>query len=277
MGLNRHQQVLNCGVGGWAGRQACRQAGDTTALPLPPAPAVLAALSCLCRQVCCACCSCGRACSMLAPTCSMLARCCHSPPTWVPLYTGSKGALATAPKASTALAREYVHSHTLSKRQLPLPPTTPLRDHAPGVSETPVQASPQDAVAGSNASTEQHQLPAVGTAAAIAEQQQEEAQQQQQNQQAGAAAPTKPLAVPLFLDEALPSFFRRPAWSPCGALLALPAGISPHISAGSGGGGGAAHATYLYARGQWCDCALPPAAGWACSCGRGVLCCGAAA
>lgn len=31
----------------------------------------------------------------------------------------------------------------------------------------------------------------------------------------------------IFLNESLPSFFRRPAWSPCGALLFAPAGQVP--------------------------------------------------
>ena len=39
------------------------------------------------------------------------------------------------------------------------------------------------------------------------------------------AVSASPAVVPMFVDETLPSFFRRPAWSPCGRFLLLPAGM----------------------------------------------------
>ena len=49
--------------------------------------------------------------------------------------------------------------------------------------------------------------------------------------------------APLFHDDTLQSFFRRPAWSPCGSFLAVPAGLfKEHANAKE------QHATYLYAR-----------------------------
>ena len=35
----------------------------------------------------------------------------------------------------------------------------------------------------------------------------------------------KPPRAPLFHDDTMGSFFRRPAWSPCGSFLAVPAGV----------------------------------------------------
>ena len=53
----------------------------------------------------------------------------------------------------------------------------------------------------------------------------------------------KPPRAPLFHDDTLGSFFRRPAWSPCGSFLAVPAGVyRDHAGAKE------QHCTYLYAR-----------------------------
>lgn len=72
-------------------------------------------------------------------------------------------------------------------------------------------------------------------------------------------------ATPLFADESLLSFFRRPAWSPDGHLLALPAGIV--VARGAGGVAGplaastvsaatppsaaVSNAVHVYAAGHW--------------------------
>eukprot|EP00887_Chlorella_sp_A99_P005676 scaffold1.g5676.t1 len=63
-----------------------------------------------------------------------------------------------------------------------------------------------------------------------------------------AAPGAKPEKQPLFQDESCHSFFRRPAWSPDGALLAVPAGA--YRPAGAPGTR-EAPATYVYARSQW--------------------------
>ena len=53
----------------------------------------------------------------------------------------------------------------------------------------------------------------------------------------------KPPRAPLFHDDTMGSFFRRPAWSPCGSFLAVPAGVHrAHAGAKE------QHCTYLYAR-----------------------------
>lgn len=52
---------------------------------------------------------------------------------------------------------------------------------------------------------------------------------------------------PLFLDEvSLPSFFRRPAWSPDGSFLILPAGVFNNRSRGCGD-----YTAYLFSRDNW--------------------------
>lgn len=56
----------------------------------------------------------------------------------------------------------------------------------------------------------------------------------------------KPERQPLFLDECIPSFFRRPAWSPDGSFLVLPAGMQ-RIA----GTSREINTAYLYARGKW--------------------------
>lgn len=53
----------------------------------------------------------------------------------------------------------------------------------------------------------------------------------------------KPQRAPLFHDDTLQSFFRRPNWSPCGSFLAVPAGVFKEHA-----GAETQHATYLYAR-----------------------------
>ena len=66
-----------------------------------------------------------------------------------------------------------------------------------------------------------------------------------------ADAAAKPPRQPLFHDDTLQSFFRRPAWSPCGSFLALPAGIyREHADARE------EHATYLYQRDRFARPAL---------------------
>lgn len=52
--------------------------------------------------------------------------------------------------------------------------------------------------------------------------------------------------VPLFLDESLPSFFRRLSWSPDGSILAVPAGSYRSTKTSS-----ELYTAYLYARGCW--------------------------
>ena len=53
----------------------------------------------------------------------------------------------------------------------------------------------------------------------------------------------KPPRAPLFHDDTMGSFFRRPAWSPCGSFLAVPAGVHrAHTGAKE------QNCTYLYAR-----------------------------
>jgi chromatin assembly factor 1 subunit B len=63
---------------------------------------------------------------------------------------------------------------------------------------------------------------------------------------AAPAPDAKPERHPLFQDEAVPSFFRRLAWSPDGAFLAAPAGL--HRAPGSPK---EVHTAYIYARGRW--------------------------
>lgn len=88
-------------------------------------------------------------------------------------------------RSSTALARDVLHTHTLSKVAVQ-PPLTPPQAAGESAGE---QAGPADP-------------------------------QQQQQQGAG-----KALQAPLFHDESLNTFFRRLAWSPEGSLLAVPAGV----------------------------------------------------
>ena len=71
------------------------------------------------------------------------------------------------------------------------------------------------------------------------------------NAPAPAAPGDKPPRQPLFHDDTMPSFFRRPAWSPCGSFLALPAGVyRDHANAHE------QHATYLYQRDRFARPAL---------------------
>ncbi|KAI3438192.1 hypothetical protein D9Q98_000629 [Chlorella vulgaris] len=67
---------------------------------------------------------------------------------------------------------------------------------------------------------------------------------------AGAAADggggSKGQTQPLFADERVPTFFRRPAWSPDGSLLVVPAGV--HKSSAEGR---ELNTAYVYGRGQW--------------------------
>ena len=58
-----------------------------------------------------------------------------------------------------------------------------------------------------------------------------------------AADGEKPPRAPLFHDDTMGSFFRRPAWSPCGSFLAVPAGVHREHA-----GAKEQHCTYLYAR-----------------------------
>ena len=61
----------------------------------------------------------------------------------------------------------------------------------------------------------------------------------------GAAAPPRRAGHFIFGDENLPTFFRRLAWSPDGAFLAVPAGLAAsRQSAGD-------YAAHVYARGAW--------------------------
>lgn len=109
-----------------------------------------------------------------------------------PPPTGSKAAAAAAAKegmrASTALAKDVLHTHTLSKVAVQPPATPP-------------QSGPGDQPAGAAAA-------AGGAAGADVQPQQ-----------------SKPLQSALFHDESLNTFFRRLAWSPEGSLLAVPAGV----------------------------------------------------
>jgi hypothetical protein len=132
-----------------------------------------------------------------------------------PPPSSSKAAAAAAAKegmrASTALARDVLHTHTLSKVAVQHPATSPQGDQAAGDQTPP---------------------PAAAAAAAAAT----DAQQQQ----------AKPLQSALFHDESLNTFFRRLAWSPEGSLLAVPAGVYREFA-----GQQPQHATYIYARGHW--------------------------
>ena len=138
-----------------------------------------------------------------------------------PPPTGSKGAAAAAAKegmrASTALARDVLHTHTLAKVAVQ-PPATP----------------PQLPAAAAAAAGEDVQADAAAAAGEV----QTLPQQQQQ--------PGKPLQAALFHDESLNTFFRRLAWSPEGSLLAVPAGVYREHA-----GQQPQHATYIYARGHW--------------------------
>jgi hypothetical protein len=137
-----------------------------------------------------------------------------------PPPTGSKASAAAAHGVKTAAALARDVLHTHTLAKVPLPPA-----RAPAAGDS--------AAAGA------------GTAAA-GDQQHGGAQQAQ--------APAKPLQAALFADESLSSFFRRLAWSPEGSLLAVPAGVYRRHA-----GQPAAHATYLYARGQWgCPLAALP-------------------
>jgi hypothetical protein len=59
----------------------------------------------------------------------------------------------------------------------------------------------------------------------------------------------------LFLDETMPSFFRRMAWSPDGALLLTPAGMLPPTSeAGSSASSVPVPTTHAFCRDAWARC-----------------------
>lgn len=55
-----------------------------------------------------------------------------------------------------------------------------------------------------------------------------------------------PMRFPMFLDESVPSFFRRPAWSPDGSFVVVPAGTYKRDP-----NAGELNTVYLYARGKW--------------------------
>ena len=55
----------------------------------------------------------------------------------------------------------------------------------------------------------------------------------------------------IFLNESLPSFFRRPAWSPCGALMFMPAGQVPSSEGEAAVPQGT---TYVYSRHNFTKC-----------------------
>ncbi|KAI7835339.1 hypothetical protein COHA_010755, partial [Chlorella ohadii] len=61
-----------------------------------------------------------------------------------------------------------------------------------------------------------------------------------------AAEGGKPASHPLFADERVNTFFRRPAWSPDGSLLVVPAGVYKAAP-----GGSELKTAYVYARGKW--------------------------
>ncbi|GLI71162.1 hypothetical protein VaNZ11_016228 [Volvox africanus] len=81
-----------------------------------------------------------------------------------------------------------------------------------------------------------------------------DAQQLQLGQEGAAAAPGASGGVakqPLFCDDSLPTFFRRLAWSPDGAFLAMPAGMyRAGISAP------VTSTTHIFSRGDWSGPAL---------------------
>lgn len=56
----------------------------------------------------------------------------------------------------------------------------------------------------------------------------------------------KPATHPLFADERVNTFFRRPTWSPDGSLLVLPAGVYKPSAEGK-----ELNTAYVYARGKW--------------------------
>jgi chromatin assembly factor 1 subunit B len=60
------------------------------------------------------------------------------------------------------------------------------------------------------------------------------------------SAAEKPERVPLFLDESIPTFFRRLSWSPDGSFLVVPAGTHSTCQ-----GGRNVNTAFLYARGMW--------------------------
>ena len=78
--------------------------------------------------------------------------------------------------------------------------------------------------------------------------QQQAIEKEQGDVTAAPPPPPKQERLPLFLDESAPTFFRRPAWSPDGSFLALPAGT--HRSQTSRGPKDV-NTAYLYARGNW--------------------------
>lgn len=64
--------------------------------------------------------------------------------------------------------------------------------------------------------------------------------------EAGNAAEGSAAKGTLFLDEQVPSFFRRPCWTADGALLVAPAGMAPSSSRSE-----PEYVTHVYLRGQW--------------------------
>lgn len=149
-----------------------------------------------------------------------------------PPPSGSKAAAAAAAKegfrSSTALARDVLHTHTLSKVAVQPPATPPPPAAATATAESAAPAGEQTAA---------------GAAPAPAQQQQQQ--------------PVKPLQAALFHDESLNTFFRRLAWSPEGSLLAVPAGVQRQYNTSAATAAGQPqqqqqqHATYIYARGHW--------------------------
>ena len=84
-------------------------------------------------------------------------------------------------------------------------------------------------------------------------------QQEQEQQQEGAKKRPRAEAAQshfLFHDETMPSFFRRLSFSPCGSILACPAGV--HRAVG-GSSKRQRNCVHVYARGQWQRplCTLP--------------------
>lgn len=141
-----------------------------------------------------------------------------------PPPSGGKAAAAAKEgmRASTALARDVLHTHTLCKVALQ-PPSTPPQSTPAAAPGAATAAAPPAAAGGRDAAHAD---------AATAQQQ--------------AVVVVKPLQAALFHDESLNTFFRRLAWSPEGSLLAVPAGVYREYA-----GQTPQHATYVYARGHW--------------------------